>query len=149
MMAPHCIFVFIRKHDMGIYACVLFSKQISSSCPSFIYKPTLKATHTFVTIKNHVLEHQISKIPIWIFINPFIIYLEKGENFNSVWSNIVWYEIIMTCNCFVVEGDVFLFLVQMLMWAPNSLSHSLYMCIQHFSAYICLVFVNQQLTVYR
>ncbi|CAN7087230.1 unnamed protein product [Brassica oleracea var. botrytis] len=38
---------------MGIYACVLFSKQISSSCPSFIYKPTLKATHTFVTIKNH------------------------------------------------------------------------------------------------
>lgn len=120
----YCIFVYIRKHELGICMCLIF--QTIFLCPSFIYKPALKATHTFVTIKKHVLLTSNFQDSIWI--SPILsLFILKKKNTNSVGSNIVWYETIMTCNCFVVKGDVFLFLVQMLMWAPSSLSHSLYM----------------------
>lgn len=124
MMATHCIFVYIRKHELGLCMCVI-SKQIFS-CPSFIYKSVLKATDKFVTIKNMRSNIKFIRFPFEFHQSFYYLSWKRKKN-KSIWSNIVWYEIIMTCNCFVVKGDVFLFLVHMLMWAPNSLSHSLYM----------------------
>lgn len=61
--------------------------------------------------------------------------MENYIDFSIVEKNVEWYEIIMTCICFVVKGDVLLFLVQniyvgSLRFNPVSFrSHDVYVCI--------------------